>query len=320
MAIVKRYRRVSAAVGALLLVLLAIGAWPISAGRYSQEATAASAAAQAGEQQESDYAGSEACAACHEGIRPAGLIQHKILETAPKLKWTDRSCEACHGPGKAHAESADSSLIFSFKQASATRVSQQCLTCHAQALRANAKAFDAHTRNDVSCVGCHSVHTPKVPKNLLVREPVALCNTCHTNVVAEFNRPFRHRLPEGAIRCVDCHNPHGSPQSPQLQRASANDIACFKCHGNLRGPFAFEHIPVRTDGCQACHEPHGSVNPRLLRRSEERFLCLECHTATMTTLGNSPPAFHDLRSARFQNCTSCHQKIHGSYVDPIFER
>jgi hypothetical protein len=28
-----------------------------------------------------------------------------------------------------------------------------------------------------------------------------------------------------------------------------------------------------------------------------------------------PPAFHDLRSPRYQNCTVCHQKVHGSYAD-----
>jgi len=28
-----------------------------------------------------------------------------------------------------------------------------------------------------------------------------------------------------------------------------------------------------------------------------------------------PPAFHDLRSPQYQNCTVCHQKVHGSYVD-----
>ena len=34
-----------------------------------------------------------------------------------------------------------------------------------------------------------------------------------------------------------------------------------------------------------------------------------------TALGVVPPAFHDLRSPRFQNCTVCHQKVHGSHVD-----
>jgi hypothetical protein len=31
--------------------------------------------------------------------------------------------------------------------------------------------------------------------------------------------------------------------------------------------------------------------------------------------GVVPPSFHDLRSPVFQNCTVCHQKIHGSHVD-----
>ena len=32
-------------------------------------------------------------------------------------------------------------------------------------------------------------------------------------------------------------------------------------------------------------------------------------------IGVVPPAFHDLRRRSYQNCTVCHQKIHGSYVD-----
>jgi hypothetical protein len=33
---------------------------------------------------------------------------------------------------------------------------------------------------------------------------------------------------------------------------------CVKCHGDKRGPFTFEHAPVRLEGCGACHQPHGS--------------------------------------------------------------
>jgi hypothetical protein len=31
--------------------------------------------------------------------------------------------------------------------------------------------------------------------------------------------------------------------------------------------------------------------------------------------GGVPPAFHDLRSPRFRNCTVCHLKVHGSQVN-----
>ena len=122
------------------------------------------------------------------------------------------------------------------------------------------------------------------------------------------------------------HELRGLPQSrmaafgPRCSRTSrANDPGCFKCHGDKRGPFTFEHAPVRFEGCQACHEPHGSANPRMLTRAKVRFVCLECHanlpTVQAKVAGVVPPAFHDLRRPQFQNCTVCHQKIHGSHVD-----
>ena len=33
-----------------------------------------------------------------------------------------------------------------------------------------------------------------------------------------------------------------------------------------------------------------------------------------------PPAFHDIRSPRYQNCTSCHARIHGSNSSHLFLR
>jgi len=148
----------------------------------------------------------------------------------------------------------------------------------------------------------------------------AKCAGCHTAVWASFQRPHKHKLPEGAMSCIDCHNPHGSLLPRSIRTVAANEPGCLNCHGDKRGPFIFEHAPVRLEGCTACHEPHGSANPHMLTRQEVRFTCLECHAntpATMAasgTLGGIPPAFHDLRSPQFRNCTLCHVKIHGSNV------
>ena len=164
----------------------------------------------------------------------------------------------------------------------------------------------------------------KSPEELVRRAPAAVnqqCAGCHTSVSAQFRKPYHHRLPENAMSCVDCHNPHGSFLANSQRTVFASEPACVGCHADKRGPFVFEHAPVRLEGCAGCHQPHGSSNPRMLARPQVRTLCLECHAnigvstaQPTTTLGGMPPAFHDLRSPRYQNCTICHVKIHGSNV------
>lgn len=261
-----------------------------------------------------EYAGSEACAACHEDKKPAALAYHKVLETEKRMGWAGKGCEACHGPGKAHAESAEIKEILSYKNATATRVSQSCLSCHARVQKEGGRTVDQHSRNAMSCVDCHVIHAPKATPLLAVKSG-ELCTSCHTSVKAEFARPYRHKVVEGVVACVDCHSPHGASRKATTSSHAGNDTACFKCHGDKRGPFTFEHAPVKLDGCASCHEPHGSVNPRMLIRADVKSLCLECHTQSTTALGGIPPAFHDVRSPRYQNCSTCHNRIHGSYVN-----
>jgi DmsE family decaheme c-type cytochrome len=129
------------------------------------------------------------------------------------------------------------------------------------------------------------------------------------------------------MSCADCHSPHGSALPRSLQTTRGSEPGCAKCHGEKVGPFPFEHAPVRLEGCGACHQAHGSANPRMLTRPQVSQLCMECHSNIPTTtpslkstLGTVGPAFHDLRSPRFQNCTLCHQKVHGSYANRAFTK
>lgn len=257
------------------------------------------------------YAGSETCAVCHEDIGSSFRRNpHSLVKSG---------CESCHGPGKEHAEAADPTKIFRFRNATPARTDEQCLSCHAGGSGHSSRQFGGHFRSQTACTACHSVHQASA-RPLLAKEPNALCQQCHLNVKAEFTRPFRHKLNQGAIDCVDCHDAHGASAGRDLKRVSANDSGCLKCHGDKRGPFPFEHAPVRLSSCSTCHEPHGSANPRMLTRHDQSLLCLECHTTTLTRAGGTPPAFHDLRSARIRNCTICHSKIHGSFVSRDFLR
>src|SRR6516162_2719407 len=61
----------------------------------------------------SQYVGAETCMSCHEEVA-AELIKGPHGKTPPAKhegpQW--QGCEACHGPGKAHAESGDPDKII----------------------------------------------------------------------------------------------------------------------------------------------------------------------------------------------------------------
>jgi DmsE family decaheme c-type cytochrome len=274
------------------------------------------------------YVGSEACGACHDDIYKAFLKSPHAIVDSTKSKWKGNACESCHGPGSKHADSTAATDILNPSKLPAAAIDKTCLECHLNGPTQIGRIQSSHAKDEVACTSCHSVHAHG-PNGLVVHKPAAIneqCGACHANVLAQFQRPYRHRIPEGAMSCVDCHNPHGSFKPGMMNLVSANEKPCLECHSDLRGPFTFEHAPVRFEGCGACHEPHGSANPRMLVRQEVRLVCLECHASLPNTptaraaLGVVPPAFHNLQLPQFQNCNVCHQKIHGSYIDRNLER
>jgi DmsE family decaheme c-type cytochrome len=156
-------------------------------------------------------------------------------------------------------------------------------------------------------------------KLLKLNEP-QLCISCHGEVKPQFNAPFHHKVLEGAMKCSDCHNPHGGFELKQTRLATGSDAACLKCHADKQGPFTYEHAPVKTEGCVACHTPHGSSNPRLLRYSAVNQLCLTCHSIDHGVGAQEPAGPTHNQNAQYSNCTACHVKIHGSRTSPVFFR
>ncbi|HVW87635.1 MAG TPA: DmsE family decaheme c-type cytochrome [Bryobacteraceae bacterium] len=270
-----------------------------------------------------EYAGADTCQGCHEDIYDNfEQSPHKLLQDSARQGWKGYGCEACHGAGAKHMQSVSPADIRNPARLTAVQTDKICLSCHLNQPTHAGRIQSSHMKDSISCVTCHKIHA-NGPLGLVARtqEQVnQLCSGCHLNVMAQFQKPYRHKVPENAMTCVDCHNPHGSVRPVMSQTFAASEPSCFRCHGDKRGPFTFEHAPLRFEGCGACHEAHGSSNPRMLARHEVRLVCLECHAnlpglTSNASAGVVPPAFHDLRSPRFQNCTICHQKVHGSYVD-----
>lgn len=289
-----------------------------------------------------DYVGAETCKACHEDqFKDYADTKHAKLEKLSSWKNKAVGCESCHGPGKAHVEAGgDKTKIVSFKNMTAKATSETCLTCHAGKETHNNYRRGEHWRNNVGCTDCHTAHGPKhggfkdgsmtIAGNASTLKPAPamlkateqqLCISCHSEMKSQFNKPFRHKVMEGTMKCSDCHNAHGGFETKQTKLAIGADSACLKCHTDKQGPFVFEHAPLKVEGCSSCHTPHGSANPRMLKRPQVRQLCIECHSGITEQLSDGPSGGpHGQTSLRSRNCTNCHTAIHGSNVDTYFFR
>jgi DmsE family decaheme c-type cytochrome len=283
----------------------------------------------------SGYVGSDVCKTCHADVW-ANFYKNPHYKTISMGKAAPErtGCEGCHGPAKAHVEArgGKTSIPHAFSLMQPKETVEDCLTCHrADMSKANIQRSE-HTLNGVACTSCHSIHHSTTPKFLLAKKQNETCYGCHANVRAQFEMPSHHRVNEGFMQCTDCHNPHGSFATTSsnglhpsmMERAFDTDPPCLKCHVDKRGPFVYEHPSVRVEGCQACHAPHGSTNAKLLTRPVVFTICLECHNGGGTGTRNAgvdvQTANHNLLNPKFQKCTTCHVKIHGSNADQFFMR
>jgi DmsE family decaheme c-type cytochrome len=199
--------------------------------------------------------------------------------------------------------------IISFRKNDPSRKVAQnnaiCLGCHERGDRTYWNG-STHENRGIACTECHTVMRPISRKSALKTEiEMETCFQCHKDRRAQIFRSAHMPLREGKITCTNCHNPHGSATEALLKENSINDT-CYKCHAEKRGPFLFEHAPVR-ENCLSCHDAHGSNTEYMLKVSRPR-LCAECHGIGHGSLTNGPRTVETFGRA----CQNCHTQIHGS--------
>ncbi len=268
----------------------------------------------AGASNPADFVGSDVCATCHaEVANKFGNNPHSKLSLMHG--GTGATCESCHGPGKAHVESGgDVTKIKQLSKLSPQQIDATCLQCHAKTHPDFERS--PHAKAGVSCTSCHSIHSPGTETGLLKASQPKLCYTCHTDVKPSFDMPFHHKVNEGLLKCSDCHDVHGTFLANNLRATADQNAICTKCHMETRGPFVYEHPPVRAEGCMACHTPHGSQNARLLNVPNINQLCNQCHSP----VGADSIHNQGQGSAEITPCTDCHTMIHGSNINAAFIR
>ena len=270
---------------------------PVAGGKVSSAAVEAS------------YVGAKVCLTCH--ATQAEAFGKTLMGRIGKTQQGKFDCENCHGPGSAHAKAGGGrgvGGIISFRPEDQTRTAEEnnagCLNCHKKGDRAYWDGSTHETRG-LMCTNCHTIMKPVSRKNQLKTavEPET-CFQCHKDRRAQMARSSHMPLREGKMVCSDCHNPHGSATESLLKANSVNDT-CYKCHAEKRGPFLFEHTPVR-ENCANCHDPHGSVNEFMLKISRPR-ICTECHTFGHGTT-SGPLAVQTIG----RQCQNCHTEVHGT--------
>lgn len=185
------------------------------------------------------FAGSTACAECHDDIaarKSKGF--HKNL-----------ACEGCHGPAVKHTE--DPSGI----KPPAPRDRKFCPVCHAyDASRPTGfPQINPTVHNPLKpCITCHNPHDP-VPPHV----PQA-CSACHAQI-ERTKAVSSHAL----LACTTCHKvPEQHKTAPRTALPSKPDTRefCGTCHGKDSPQKDAPKLDIAVHGrpylCWQCHYPH----------------------------------------------------------------
>ena len=231
-------------------------------------------------------------------------------------------CETCHGPGSAHAEDPDNPALL--PRVDKLRPAQQsavCPSCHDTGKQQFFWHGSAHA-------GARPLLHELPQRPLLQVGDRAAQERERDGAVLHLPQGRARRdledlappAPRGQDRLRRLPQPARHRRPPRLITAASVNDQCYTCHAEKRGPFLWEHPPVR-ESCMNCHTPHGS-NHLKLQQTSVPYLCQQCHANTRHpgTLYDGLRAAHareraaDPASNRLFNraCLDCHAAIHGS--------
>lgn len=293
----------TAAIGVLVGFGLLLASAPSWAGQYGVEAI-------------------DRCTKCHDETETHPVLA--ILKTPhgrrgdPRTPFAGDACSSCHGPSDDHARSEPGKVqampTVSFGPEHPSPVAKQnevCLGCHKGGLRLNWPG-SMHQNQNIACVSCHDIHAIEDPVLAKETQPT-VCFVCHKTQRAQLVRNSHHPVLEGELGCSSCHNPHGSAGPKLLKEVTLNET-CYTCHADKRGPFLWEHAPVRED-CTNCHTPHGSNYQRLLKVGVP-WLCQQCHSVqyhpSTAYSGTGIPPMGAAQQLIEKGCLNCHSQVHGT--------
>ena len=288
-------------------------------------------------------AGNDLCFDCHKNIGNA------VVKAKFKHHPVEKGCLNCHN---AHSSAKASHLLKD-------NLVALCATCHPTdrpnflkqhvnypVAKSNCSScHDAHGSNragilfdnvhapvaNKTCTQCHEASTS--PGALKTKKAgFELCRGCHSTMMNDiFNKNRIHWPLVDRVGCLNCHEPHASPQKKLL--VGETKTLCGKCHMDtlatqeklaerekqenaaakgrvIKG--ALTHNPVQEGNCEACHASHASDSAFLLKEPSITKLCESCHDWSKHTNHPMGEKVVDTRNKNLtMQCLSCHQS-HGT--------
>ena len=233
------------------------------------------------------------CDGCHS-------VSYDIRAKKP-AEW-NVGCEACHGPGSAHAAQSSRGNIFNPSRADAIASTDTCVQCHSQGQPRggliDGKAYDWPVGYRVGLQ----------LRDYWKLEPHTLGETSFTHYAegtAHKNRMQGNDFVQSVmyrrgVTCASCHDAHGTGNYAQLRKPAAT--ICLDCHApnGPNGP----HVARLEDHT---HHKAGSAGSQ----------CVACHMPKIATEG-VPGSFVSAHTFRFVTpaetdrykipnaCGSCH--------------
>ena len=205
------------------------------------------------------YAGSKACAECHEEVTTRFQDTTHAHLIASGTKGPEMGCESCHGPASQHVRTGG-------ENGTIVNNATICATCH-QDVQARFDMTSHHPLKEgiLGCTSCHEAHGSK---QTTLTSTNSLCTSCHQ----EMRGPHVFEHAPAAENCTNCHNPHGSPVRKML--TTAQPMLCLQCHSlpnNRHGQTAAAANGTPMSAavlrqCSSCHSAvHGSSQDEHLR-------------------------------------------------------